>query len=100
MDEELERIPLRELCREAERLTRELVDHLERNLLPRTRETYELVRPDSPFAAEGQVVADISIRNQVAVLLESQQFTEDLFLRTNRYLREVDRQLEAMIGRK
>lgn len=105
MGDSIEKQPLRDICKEAERLTRELVDHLENNLLPRTRELHDLVHPDSPFDATGPVragpaVADITVRNQAASLLESQRFTEELFLKTSQYLRSIDRQMAALTGRR
>lgn len=105
MGDSIEKQPLRDICKEAERLTRELVDHLEHNLLPRTRELHDLVRPDSPFDASGQTVAgpavaDITVRNQTASLLESQRFTEELFLKTSQYLQSIDRQMAALTGRR
>lgn|GEM_PF-756635 len=100
MGDSIEKQPLRDICKEAERLTRELVDHLENNLLPRTRELHDLVRPDSPFAASGQAVADITVRNQTASLLESQHFTAELFLKTSQFLQSIDRQMAALTGRR
>lgn len=110
MGDSIEKQPLRDICKEAERLTRELVDHLENNLLPRTRELHDLVHPDSPFDPTGPVragqggagpaVADITVRNQAASLLESQRFTEELFLKTSQYLRSIDRQMAALTGRR
>lgn len=98
MSDSLKDVPLRDVCKEAERLTREVVDHLNRNLIPRTRELHELVKPDSPFDEGGTGVKDITVRNQVATLLESQQFAEDFFLKTREYLQSVDSHLTEITG--
>lgn len=98
MSESLENVPLRDICKEAERLTRELIDHLENNLVPRSRELHELVKPDSPFNETGTGVQDITVRNQASTLLESQEFTEQLFLKTRQYLKAIDQQVGAMTG--
>lgn len=98
MSDSLKDVPLRDVCKEAERLTREVIDHLNRNLIPRTRELHDLVQPDSPFGEGGMEVKDITVRNQVAVLLESQQFAEDFFLKTRDYLQAVDRHLAEITG--
>ena len=82
MSESLKNVPLHSVCKEAERLTHELVEHLEQNLVPRTHEVHELVKPDSPFNASGGGVPDVTVRSQVATLLESQEFAEQLFLKT------------------
>ena len=98
MSDSLKDVPLRDVCKEAERLTREVIDHLNRNLIPRTSELHKLVQPDSPFDEGGTGVKDITVRNQVATLLESQQFAEDFFLNTRRYLQSVDSHLTEITG--
>lgn len=98
MNESLEDVPLRDLCKEAERITRELVDHLERHLIPRTQELHELVRPESPFARSGQHIEDITVRNSVSALLESQSFSEELFEKANQYFNAIDRSLLQIAG--
>lgn len=94
---DLENVPLKELCKEAERLSKELIDHLERNLIPRTREFQTLVRPDSAYDT-GTNVEDITIRNQVKTLMESQEFTEQLYRKTSQYLEAIDREVGRMTG--
>lgn len=96
MNESLANIPLRDLCQDAEKLTKELIDHLERNLIPRTRELHNLVRPESPFAKQGQAAENISIRNHAVVLAESQEFTEQLFLKASQYFAAIDEQLAKL----
>jgi hypothetical protein len=98
MNDSLRDVPLRDVCKEAERLAREVIDHLNRNLIPRTHELHELVKPDSPFDDSGGGVKDITVRNQVATLLESQQFAEEFFLKTREYLRAVDAHLTEITG--
>lgn len=93
MSDSLKDVPLHSVCKEAERLTRELIDHLEQNLVPRTKEVHDLVKPDSPFNTYGAGVQDVTVRNQVATLLESQEFTEQLFLKTRQYLDKIDQSI-------
>lgn len=90
MSESLKNVPLHSVCKEAERLTHEFIEHLEQNLVPRTREVHELVKPDSPFNTSGAGVQDVTVRSQVATLLESQEFAERLFLKTREYLETID----------
>jgi hypothetical protein len=94
---DFENIPLQDLCKDAERLTRDLIDHLERNMIPRTREFQVLVRPDSAFDT-GSQVQDITIRNQVKTLQESQEFTEQLYRKTSQYLDAIDREVSRLTG--
>ena len=93
MNESLDNIPLRDLCKEAERLTRELIDHIERNLLPRTRELHDLVRPESPLAPTGRRVEDITVRSSASTLFESQEFTAQLYSKVTRYFAAIDRSI-------
>lgn len=93
MSESLRDVPLHSVCKEAERLTNELIDHLERNLIPRSKEVHQLVKPDSPFNASGAGVQDVTVRSQVATLLESQEFTEKLFLKMRQHLETIDQSI-------
>ena len=93
----LENIPLQDLCKEAERLTRDLIDHLERNLIPRTKEFQGLVRPSSEDDT-GSSVKDITIRNQAKTLQESQEFTEQLYRKTSQYLTAIDQGVGRLTG--
>ncbi|MDA0283979.1 MAG: hypothetical protein O3B13_02090 [Planctomycetota bacterium] len=89
MSDSLKDVPLHSICKEAERFTRELVDHLEKNLIPRTREVHNLVKPNSPFNESGKPVADVTVRTQMKILLESQEFAEQLFMKTRHYLEAI-----------
>ncbi|MBW3538777.1 MAG: hypothetical protein KY476_00755 [Planctomycetes bacterium] len=73
----------------AERMTRELIDHLERGFLPRTRELRKLVNladPDYEF----DEVEDITVRNDAGKLLESDIFTANLHEKLAAYLQSID----------
>ncbi len=98
MSDSLKDVPLRDVCKEAERLAREIIDHFNRNLIPRTYELHEMVKPDSPFDEDGGGVKDITVRNQAARLLESQRFAEEFFLKTRDYLQSVDSHLTEITG--
>lgn len=97
MSDDLSNLPLRDVCKEAERLTRELVDHLENNLIPRTRELHELVKPESAESS-GDTVKDVTVRNQASNLLESQDFTEQLFSKTRQYFETIDKSVGGMFS--
>ena len=98
MSESLKNVPLHSVCKEAERLTHELIEHLEQNLVPRTHEVHELVKPDSPFNTSGASVQDVTVRSQVATLLESQNFAEQLFMKTRQHLEAIDESISADSG--
>lgn len=100
MSPALDDVPLRDLCKEAERLTRELIDHLERNQIPKTRELATLVRPDSPLAPPGQIVPDVAVRTQAATLIDSQDFAAEVFEKASEYFAAIDRAMNAMVAKK
>jgi hypothetical protein len=93
MGESLKDVPLHSVCKEAERLAHELIDHLERNLVPRSSEVHQLVKPDSPFNTSGAGVQDVTVRSQVARLLESQEFAEGLFQKMRLHLEAIDQSI-------
>ena len=102
MSESLDNMSLRDMCKEAERLTRELIDHLEKNMIPRTRELQSLVQPDSPFESGGSggtAVKDVTVRNQTSALIESQEFSSQLYEKARLYLEAIDRDVSRMMGK-
>jgi hypothetical protein len=48
------------------------------------------VKPDSPFNTAGGEVQDVTVRSQMSVLLESQEFAEQLFIKTRENLEAID----------
>lgn len=65
-------------------MARELIDHLERGFLPKTRELQKLVEPPEgqPLNEE---VEDLTVRIHAARLLESDLFSEELYDKLERY---------------
>ncbi len=98
MSQALDDVPLRDLCKEAERLTRELIDHLERNQIPKTRELAGLVKPDSPLAPPGHIVPDVTVRTQAATLIDSQDFAAEVFEKASAYFAAIDKAMNAMVA--
>jgi len=68
---------LREKIREAERVTRELREHLELNFAPKSHELKKMCRsPDDRPDAEH--FADVTIRSQCSQVIQSDRFTAGL----------------------
>ncbi|MCA9118039.1 MAG: hypothetical protein KDA79_23365 [Planctomycetaceae bacterium] len=86
-------LTLRELFLEAERTSRELVDHIERNLLPRNQELRSLAAP-----ARMEEVRDVTIRTSAASLLESSRFSDKLSRRLTELSRAIDEQVQQMVN--
>lgn len=83
-------LPLRERVRDAEKLVRELIDHLENGYLARVRELQRITSTDAP------PTGDMTVRASVGKVLEADKFTDDLWKRTRGYLQSIKGDLERM----
>lgn len=77
MADPLEHLTLREKIRDAERVTRELRDHLELNFTPKVHDLRKMCRPpdDKPDA---DTFADVTVRVQSSQIIQSDRFTAGL----------------------
>jgi hypothetical protein len=97
IDRPLEQITVREMFTEAERLTRELSDHLENGFLPKVHNLLRLVRPN-PQHVDVVNVEDRVIRTHASVVLESERFTEQLYDRLQRFCEGIDQKVERIVS--
>jgi hypothetical protein len=74
MSRSIEGVTLRDKCREANRVIRELVDHLEQGFLPKVRNLRKLARAREQ-GYDPSLVRDVTIRTHAATLLEAEQYT-------------------------
>jgi hypothetical protein len=88
-ERDVNNLTLRELFNSAERLTRELIEHLEQGFLFKSRSLARLVAA-TPGEPEYEQIEDLTIRNQVDDLLKSEDFTEQLYRRLEQYYRAID----------
>ncbi len=95
--ESVEHLPLRELFTDAERLTRELIDHIERGFLPKCGRLNELCQ-SIPAELGPDDIEDITIRNHAAQVLESEQFTQQFYENTENYLFAINRAVGKITG--
>lgn len=94
MGQSVESMTLREKLNEAERLTRELIDHLERGFIPQAKQLTRIVQPQS----DGNTVTDHSVRNQSAKVIQSHQFAEGLYTRLSELIVSIDSEFEAVLS--
>ena len=71
-------LTLREKFIGAERLTRELTEHLEQGFIPKVHELIRLVQPLRTGAFPSDV-QDLTVRNHSAAVLESENYTDQLW---------------------
>lgn len=93
----IEQLTLRDMFTEAERLTRELTEHLEQGFNPKVSELLQLVRP-TPSGAPASNVEDITVRNHVADVLDSENFTARLYKTLDVYLEGINRSASRIVG--
>lgn len=101
MDRSPNEMTLREVFTSAERLTRELIEHLHQGFLPRTQELIRVVRrvePARPGSSEAAAVTDTTVRSHVARVCESDEFTEQLYDRLLKHSVAIDESVTRLLN--
>ena len=89
-------LTLRELFTGSERFARELIDHLDHNFIPQVQHLDRLVRSHAnPIKREE--IQDITVRNQAATVINSDQFTQQLCQKIMEYLAAIDKAVNREI---
>lgn len=96
-DRRIEQLTLREKFADAERLTRELLEHLEQGFSPKAYQAHQIVRP-TPSGLPAANVEDVTVRNQVVGLLESDQFADQLYSSLEKYFAAIDASVSRIVG--
>lgn len=86
----LDHLPLRELFTNAERLIRELADHLDKGVLPKLADLERLLRGASEPGRRDEV-SDPTVRSHAASILSADDFTGSLCRQLDDYLQAIDR---------
>lgn len=95
MGRPLDDLTLRDKCREAQRIIRELIDHLDQAFLPKVKNLRKLARAREPGYNPG-VVRDVTIRAQAASLLEAEQYTIKLDEESRQFLTALANEVEQL----
>lgn len=98
VDRPIENLTLREMFIDSERLSRELIEHLDRGFLPRTHDLARLVRPVNGEPPDIDKVKDVTVRTHAASLLESEIFTEQVFEKINKYCAAIDSTVARIVS--
>jgi hypothetical protein len=78
MDHSIEGMTLQDKVKNSELLVREMIEHLELGFLPKLKNLQKISRVSNNLS-QLEEIADLTIRNHVVQVLESEQFTESLF---------------------
>lgn len=92
----LETQPLRERFREAERLTRELIQHLELGFMPKMQEVRRIARK-ATTPNQMDDIADNTIRTSVDAVLTSHEYSLDLTRKLERYLQSIEKEVNEIV---
>jgi hypothetical protein len=90
VERSVKQMTVREMLIEAERLTRELGEHLDQSFIPKCHELSRLVRPINGEPPDIRALEDVTVRTQAARILETETFTEALFQKLTEYCNAID----------
>ena len=92
-----ESLTIRDQLNDADRLTREIMDHLERAFIPQAHELRRVTRVTGADDPAGQL-ADVTLRSQVDSLLKSDDYTKKMTERLQSYLNSIGKEVGKIVG--
>ncbi|GAB4138079.1 MAG: hypothetical protein Tsb009_05990 [Planctomycetaceae bacterium] len=96
-DRPVDELTLREVFTEAERHSREMIDHLEKGFLPKSHSVLKLVRNEGTEPELGDV-EDITIYNTAERLLKSEEFSEQIYSRLETLMIRIDSDITEIVS--
>jgi len=98
-DRPIDQLTLRDMFSNTEWLIRDLTDHLKQSFHPKARALGELVR-SYKIPEERNAIADTAVRTRVAALFNSDDYSQTLIQKLDRYLTAIEeRSQEALSGK-
>ena len=95
MPDEYSKLPLRERLTIAERLTRELSEHVEQGFVPKIETLRKVTRQKESVAAE---VTDKTVRDTAAKVRQSEEFTAELCGKIQECIDSILIEVDAMVN--
>lgn len=83
-------LTLREQLVEAQRLSRELAEHLDQSFIPKCLDLTRLLRPINGEPPDIRALEDVTVRTQAARILETETFTEKVFEELSEYCKAIE----------
>jgi hypothetical protein len=90
VERSIQSLTLREQLVEAERLCRELSEHLDQAFIPKCLELTRLVRPINGEPPDVRALEDVTVRTQAARILETDTFTDRVFEQLSEYCKAIE----------
>jgi len=97
MSRSLEGMTLRDKCREANRVVRELIDHLDQGFLPKVQAMQKLARGREAKFDPSQI-RDVTIRTHAASILEAENYTAKLDEEAKQLFTAIAREVEQVVN--
>ena len=91
MSDSLDSVPLLDRARHAEKLTRELIGHLENEYLPRVRELQTMIAPDAMRPA-----GDLTVREGVRKVFTADATVDETWQQVYAHLESIHRDLRSI----
>lgn len=90
VERSIQSLTLREQLVEAQRLSRELAEHLDQAFLPKCLELTRLMRPINGEPPDIRALEDVTVRTQASRILETETFTEKVFEELSEYCKAIE----------
>ena len=97
MTESIQGLTLRNKLNEAERITRELIHHVEHGFIPKARDLRRTARHGND-PKEQELITDKTIRNTVEKAINSDDFTRTLTKDLTAYLESIEEDVNRILG--
>lgn len=92
----LEQLTFREKIRDCTHRTRELIEHVEQNFVPRIDEILSETKPPKP--GHEDELTDVSVRNLVSAVLDSHRYGSELEEQIEAYGKAIDDELAGILN--
>ena len=96
VDRPVSQLTLHNLFKDSERLTHELIEHLDRGFIPKVHDLRRLTRIHKS-EPEAQPVEYVTVRSHSAQVLESEKFTHQLYEKLSKYLTAIDESVSRLV---
>ncbi len=93
MADSISNMTLRDKLNEAERLMRELMDHLDNGFIPKAR---SLSRSLQEHGNNVSLISDTTVRQQAAEIIDSNRYSEQLYKKVGELLSSIDEDVAAI----
>ncbi len=93
MAESISNMTLRDKLNEAERVMRELMDHLDNGFIPKAR---SLSRALQEHGNDVTLISDTTVRQQAAEIIDSNRYSEKLYRRVGELLVAIDEDVASI----